>query len=181
MGCSSLPTLAPRPSIVVMRSVLLIWEIGTEHGLNFWPLMWLVHALQTPMPQPYFGPWTPSTSRRTQSSRTSSSTSTRTRLPLRMKLWTGTSGSPPRRLLLRLPLRLRPAHARLGQAVGRRLWDRRHGRERVEVQGRVVVGGALRRRLPRRAAVGAGDGGHRRPDPELADAAGLAGRRRHDD
>src|SRR3954469_6051271 len=125
MGCSSLPTLAPRPSIVVMRSVLLIWEIGTEHGLNFWPLMWLVHALQTPMPQPYFGPWTPSTSRRTQSSRTSSSTSTRTRLPLRMKLWTGTSGSLPLRLLL--------AYARLGEAVLRRLGDRRHRRERVEV------------------------------------------------
>src|SRR3954452_11745666 len=176
MGCRSRPLVAARPSIVVMRSVDLICEIGTEHGLNFLPLMWLVQAWQTPMPPPYFGPLTPSRSRMTHSRRTSSSTSTRTRLPLRMKLWTGTSGSLP--LLLRRLL----AYAGLGQPVGRRLRDRRHGRERPEVQRLVVVERELRRRPAGRPSVGAGDGGHRRADAELADAAGLArGRRHHDD
>src|SRR4051794_40337855 len=77
-----------------MWSVGRICEIGTEHGLNFLPLMWLVHAWQTPMPQPYFGPRTPRTSRRTHRTRTSSSTSALTRLPLRMKEWTGTAQAP---------------------------------------------------------------------------------------
>src|SRR3954470_11904458 len=86
IGCRSRPTVAGSPSIVVMWSVDLICETGTEHGLNALPLMWLVQALQTPMPQPYFGPGTPRRSRRTHSSRTSSSTSTDTRLPLRMKV-----------------------------------------------------------------------------------------------
>src|SRR4051812_11662178 len=89
MGCRSLPTVAGSPSIVVMRSVDLICPTGTEHGLNFLPLMWLVQAWQTPMPQPYLGPLTPRMSRMTQSRRTSLSTSTRTRLPLRMKVCTG--------------------------------------------------------------------------------------------
>ena len=31
-------------------------ETGTEQGLKALPLMWLVHALQTSSPQPYFGP-----------------------------------------------------------------------------------------------------------------------------
>src|SRR4051812_30427321 len=77
-----------------MWSVGLICEIGTEHGLNFLPLMWLVQAWQTPMPQPYFGPRTPRTSRRTHRTRTSPSTSALTRLPLRMKEWTGTAQAP---------------------------------------------------------------------------------------
>ena len=38
--------------MVVIRSVGLIVEIGTEHVLNALPLMWQVQAWQTPMPQP---------------------------------------------------------------------------------------------------------------------------------
>src|SRR3954453_24034213 len=94
IGCSSRPTVAGRPSIVVMRSVGLICETGTEHGLNALPLMWLVHAWQTPRPQPYLGPVTPRTSRRTHSRRTSSSTSALTRLPLRMKVCRGIGQFP---------------------------------------------------------------------------------------
>src|SRR3954465_4143765 len=89
MGCSSRPLVAARPSLVVMWLVVLICEIGTEHGLNLRPLMWLVQAWQTPMPQPYLGPLRPSTSRSTHRTRTSSSTSALTCLPLRMKVWVG--------------------------------------------------------------------------------------------
>src|SRR3954452_24650346 len=167
MGCSSRPLVAARPSIVVISSVGLICEIGTEHGLNFLPLMWLVQAWQTPMPQPYFGPRTPRTSRSTHSRRTSSSTSTRTRLPLRMKLCTGIVSAPPPGLLALL--RGAPAaHLVLGQPVGRRLRAGRHGRERIEVQRLVVVERELGRRPAGRAPVGAGHRRHGGPDAELA-------------
>src|SRR3954453_22772425 len=138
IGCRSRPTVAGRPSIVVISSVDLICETGTQHGLNALPLMWHVHALQTPRPQPYFGPLTPRTSRRTHSRRTSPSTSALTRLPLRMKVWIGMGSAPPplRALLLAHGLLV---HLRLGQAVGRRLRDRRHGRVGLEAQGAVVV------------------------------------------
>ena len=45
------------------------------HRRFAWPLTWLVHAPHTPTPQPYFGPVTPSRSRRTQSSGMSAGTS----------------------------------------------------------------------------------------------------------
>ena len=82
MGWRSFPTVAGRPSIVVIWSVLLMSETGTEHGLKALPLMWQVQALQTSRPQPYFGPCTPSRSRSTHSRRTSSAQSTLTCLPL---------------------------------------------------------------------------------------------------
>ena len=66
--------------------VRLISETGTEQGLNALPLMWLVQALQTLMPQPYLGPVTPRRSRITQSRRTSSSMSTVTYSPLSLKV-----------------------------------------------------------------------------------------------
>ena len=44
IGCRSLPTVAGRPSIVVILSEDLICEIGTEQGLKALPLMWLVQA-----------------------------------------------------------------------------------------------------------------------------------------
>src|SRR5581483_10990918 len=89
MGCSVLPTVAGRPSMVVISSVDLMFEIETEQGLKALPLMWLVQALQTPRPHPYFGPLTPSRSRSTHRSRTSFSQSTLTRLPLRMNVCVG--------------------------------------------------------------------------------------------
>ena len=61
----------------------------TEHGLNALPLMCDVHALHTLIPQPYFGPVTPSRSRSTHRTRTSSWTFTVTGLPLRMKVCLG--------------------------------------------------------------------------------------------
>ena len=42
--------------------------IGVVHGWNASPSRWLVQARHTPTPHPYFGPVTPSRSRRTQSS-----------------------------------------------------------------------------------------------------------------
>src|SRR5215470_1382720 len=90
MGWRSLPTVAGRPSIVTISSVGLMFETDTEQGLKALPLMWLVHALQTPSPHPYFGPVTPSRSRSTHSKRTSSSQSTETCLPLSVNVWTGT-------------------------------------------------------------------------------------------
>jgi hypothetical protein len=72
--------------MVVTSSVGLIFDTGTEQGLNALPLMWDVHDLQTFSPQPYFGPVMPRMSRRTHSSRTSSSTSTVTGLPLSLKV-----------------------------------------------------------------------------------------------
>jgi hypothetical protein len=86
MGCSGLPTVAGSPSIVVISSSGPIWLTGTEHGLNARPLMWLVHALQTLMPQPYLGPVMPRMSRRIQSRRTSSGASTVTDLPLTLNV-----------------------------------------------------------------------------------------------
>jgi hypothetical protein len=92
-GWSGFPTLAARPSMVVILSVALIWETGTAQVLNALPLMWHVQAWQTPTPQPYFGPWTPRRSFRTHSSRTSPGQSTLTRFPLRMNVYWGT-GAP---------------------------------------------------------------------------------------
>src|SRR3954467_2923340 len=86
-----------------MGALGLILPTGTEHGLNALPLMWLVHAWQTPMPQPYFGPVTPRRSRRTHSSRTSLGASTLTRLPLRMNEWVGIAVSSARLLGGRAP------------------------------------------------------------------------------
>src|SRR6478735_4901858 len=143
-----------------MRSSGLMSEIGTEHGLNALPLMWLVHAWHTPRPQPYFGPVTPRTSRRTHSRRTSSATFTRTRLPLRMKVWFGTVGS---------------SSADPVEAVGRRWRDRRTRRIDLEAQRPVVVDRERGRHLAGGAGVGARDGGHRRPDTELPGATRVAG------
>src|SRR5439155_25509036 len=70
---------------------------------------------------------------------------------------------------------------RLGQAVGRRRRDGRHGRIRLEAERAVVVEREGRRRLAGGATVGAGHGGHRGPDAELPDAARAVARRRHDD
>jgi len=64
--------VAGRPSIVVTSSVGLIFDTGTEQGLNALPLMWDVQDLQTLSPRPYFGPVMPRMSRRTHSRRTSS-------------------------------------------------------------------------------------------------------------
>ena len=72
--------------MLVISSVDLMSDTGTEQGLNALPLMWQVQALQTSRPQPYFGPFTPSRSRSTQSRRRSSWQSTLTCLPLRTKL-----------------------------------------------------------------------------------------------
>src|SRR5438477_2080584 len=116
IGCRSRPTVAGRPSIVVIWSVGLMSAIRTEHGLNALPLMWQVHAWQTPRPQPYFGPCTPRTSRRTQSTRTSLSQLTVTLLPLRMNVWVAMGGSS----------------VGLVEAVGRRLGYRRDCRHGVE-------------------------------------------------
>ncbi len=42
--------------MLVISSLDLMSDTGTEHGLNALPLMWQVQALQTSRPQPYFGP-----------------------------------------------------------------------------------------------------------------------------
>src|SRR5262249_55181415 len=123
MGWRSLPTDAGRPSIVTISSVGLMFETDTEQGLKALPLMWLVAALQTPSPQPYFGPVTPSRSRNTHSRRTSSSQSTETCLPLSVNVWTGT---------------VAPC-SDLGAVVGRRLGQRRHGRIRGEAERLFVI------------------------------------------
>src|SRR3954451_14028806 len=160
IGCSGLPTLAARPSIVVTWSVGSRSPTGVQHGLNFLPLMWLEQAWQTPMTQPYFGTVTPRRSRRTHSSRTSLGASTLTRLPLRMNEWVGIAVSSARLLGGRAPGLALPArggprpHPGPLQAVGRRLGDRRLGRERREVQRRVVVDRELSRHLARGAPVG---------------------------
>ena len=75
--------------MVVTRSSFLRSPTRTEHGLNARPLMCDVHALHTLIPQPYFGPVTPSRSRSTQRTRTSSGAFTDTGLPLRMKVCLG--------------------------------------------------------------------------------------------
>ena len=46
--------------MVVTSSVGSMSPTRTEHGLNALPLMCEVQALQTLMPQPYFGPVRPS-------------------------------------------------------------------------------------------------------------------------
>src|SRR5690349_11545529 len=79
--------------MVVISSVALTSATRTEHGLKALPLIWLVQALHTSRPQPYFGPVTPSRSRSTHSRRTSSSVSTETCSPLRMKVCLGTGCS----------------------------------------------------------------------------------------
>ena len=61
----------------------------TEQGLKALPLMWDVHALHTLIPQPYFGPVTPSRSRRTHRTRSLLATLTVTRSPLRTKVCLG--------------------------------------------------------------------------------------------
>ena len=80
---------------MVILSSGSISATGTEQGLNALPLMWQVHAWQTPMPQPYFGPVTPRRSRSTHSSADVVVDSRRvTRLPLRMKVCWSASDAP---------------------------------------------------------------------------------------
>src|SRR6476469_3324393 len=117
--------------MVVISSPAWTSEIRTEHGLNALPLMCDVQALQTSMPQPYFGPVTPRMSRSTHSRRTSSGASTLTRLPLSLKVCLGTAD------LL----------AGVTQAVAARLRDGRLGRERRERQRVAVVDRELARHL----------------------------------
>ena len=52
-------TVSGSPSMVVTSSSGRELADRTAHGLNALPLMWDVQALQTLMPQPYFGPVTP--------------------------------------------------------------------------------------------------------------------------
>src|SRR5882724_7579966 len=91
MGCRALPTVVGSPSMVVISSVGWSALTGIAHGLTALPLRWLVHALQTLMPQPYFGPVTPRMSRSTHSRRTSSATVTVTCSPLTRKVCSGTA------------------------------------------------------------------------------------------
>src|ERR1700716_797320 len=137
MGCRSWPTVAGRPSILVISSVGLIWDTGTAHGLNALPLMCDVQALHTSRPQPYFGPVTPNRSRSTHSRRTLSSASTVTCVPLSTKVWLDTG------LLLE----------RVGETVGGRLRGGRFQRIRRETQVAVVD-----RERRRHGAGGAGVG-----------------------
>ena len=66
------------------------------HGLNAAPSRWLVHALHTPTPQPYFGPVTPSRSRSTQSSGSSAARRRRWCVaPLRVKVKVGIVAPQP--------------------------------------------------------------------------------------
>jgi hypothetical protein len=69
---------------------------ATVQGWNSSPSRWLVQARQTPTPQPYLGPVTPSLSRSTQSSGMSSGASTLTGRPLRTKVWLGMARRPLR-------------------------------------------------------------------------------------
>src|SRR5687768_11412326 len=66
---------------------------GVTHGLKASPSTWLVHALQTPTPQPYLGPVMPSLSRRTHNMGRSAGASMVTGLPLTVNVKAGTAGS----------------------------------------------------------------------------------------
>src|SRR5579883_948944 len=152
--------------MVVTSSVGATSLTWTEQGLKALPLMWLVHARHTSSPQPYFGPWMPSRSRRTQSSRTLSSHSTVTCSPLTTKLWVDIEASSEGVL----------------QAVGGRLRQRGNGRDDVEAQGLVVVDREAGRDGPGGSGVGARDRRNRRRHAELARAAGHTRRgRKHED
>src|SRR4051812_38763505 len=146
--------------MVVTSSLSLMSATRTEHGLKALPLRWEVQALQTLMPQPYFGPVSPTMSRITHSRRTSSSTSTVVDFPLRTKVCLGKG-------LL--------SSVGVAQAVGRRLRHGRHEALHLEGERVVVVDRELRRHLPGGPRVRTRDGGGRGRHPGLTGAAGLVG------
>src|SRR4051794_39812892 len=81
-----------RPSIVVTARPAQS-ATGVMHGLNAPPSRWLVHALHTPTPQPYFGPVTPSRSRRTHSNGSSAAAVTVVLAPFSVNVKLGIAGS----------------------------------------------------------------------------------------
>src|SRR6185369_15391436 len=90
-GCSVLPVA--RPSIVV-TFLPRTSDTRVEQAVTALSLTWQVQALQTLMPQLYFGPVRPSLSRSTHSSAMSSGASTLTLWPFRVKVWVAMVDAP---------------------------------------------------------------------------------------